>query len=119
LRSHSDRKALFKHLDTNRNGKVSTLEVRSFLLSHGCHEQDIISSTVMEIQNRLGCSFTEIDFNTFIGDNVVTLDSSSTHQSRTGLNFSIYNKSHKIVESTSTSGRKMTEFDQILEVRNH
>jgi hypothetical protein len=109
-------------LDTNRNGKVSTLEVRSFMLSHGCHDQDIISNTTLEIHNRLGSNFTEVGFSTLIGDGVATPDSSSLHQSITGLNTgfnsSIYGKLHKTVESTPTSVRKVTEFDEILEVRN-
>lgn len=66
LREHATTETYFQLLDTNRNGKVSTLEVRSFMLGHGCMDQDVISCAVIEIQNRLGCNFDERVFSAFL-----------------------------------------------------
>lgn len=66
LRLDGDIKGVFCKLDSNKNGRVSTLEIRSWMLAHGCHDQDVVASAIVELQSRLGNHFTEEDFSIFL-----------------------------------------------------
>lgn len=123
LLSNAEPKEVFALLDANRNGAVTSLEVRSFMLSHGCHDQELISSTLLELHRILGSSFTVRDLEMYLQPAEVSQRSQNFEgRGNNGGNayFSPVDRlTTKKSESSSVFAGKIGDYDQVFEAKSY
>jgi len=86
------------------------------MLAHGCLDQDTISNAILEIQDRLGCNFSQETFAEYLYPleercTEGRLSSKSRKPSQHGA-------IQQQLETRPATGKTMSEFDHVLEVRS-